>query len=220
MPCPFRHEGDVEPEIDPEVPWIRRWYERDINISRRVGWSGVLHDAFVYPFKELDHALQQIFPKEKLDGMDAGARMRAVLSEFVRSGGVYPPSDAKGDAGAGVDSVERPFQAFWPPVADKTFPGLYPPMDAMGEGGDQRPHQMFWAESALTEVVKPETGYGTVMPGGTPSGLPRTAEGGTMGGGYGGYSFMAETFQKMKELISPQVGFAGIPAFRQADPEL
>lgn len=44
MPCPFRHLGDTEP-AEPLGPGaspldrIIEWYVRDINISRRIGWT-------------------------------------------------------------------------------------------------------------------------------------------------------------------------------------
>lgn len=221
MPCPFQHEGEKEPprSAPPRGPyaWIKDWYLRDVNISRRVGWEGPTHDAFTFPFRAFDQALSRLVKKEKLDEVDVGWRMQRVLEEFERSRGVLMPRDAKGDVGGEVDSPaagsERPYAAFWPPVEDKTFPGLYAPKDPVGSGGDQRPYRMFWAEEALAETLTPEVGYGTVMPGGTPSGLPKTpGTGSGIQGGYGHYQTMTETFQKMRDLISPK--------FRQMDPEL
>ncbi len=210
MPCPFQHEGEPPRSPDPRGPfdWIKDWYLRDINISRRVGWSGPTHDAFVYPFKAFDRALQEVIPRRRLDGLDAGGRMQAVLEAYVSGrSGVYPPSDAKGDTGVEGDANERPYKAYWPPVEDKTLPGVYPPSDPKGSGGAERPYDFYWPEVALAETIKPEVGYGPSLPGGTPGGFPRPPgtgvpwSPGNIGGGRN--INMSEIFTQMKDLITP-----------------
>lgn len=208
MPCPFTHEGEKEPpkSRDPRTPfdWIKDWYLRDVNISRRVGWEGPTHDAFVYPFKAFDQALQRLIPKEQLDGMDVGGRFKEVLERFSKWQMVAE----------GRERYPRPepplAEGFWPPERDKSlveYTAVEPPPRL-----NKRIHDRYWAETALAETIKPELGRGIVLPAATPSGFPITpAEGGgtTFGGGFGGYNTMADTFQKMRDLITP--------SFRQSD---
>lgn len=216
MPCPMEHEGDQEPERTPKggpTDWIREWYLRDINISRRTGWKGEKHDQFVEWVNKLTG---EIFAPEKHPHMDAGTRFRSILQEFNRTGGVYPPSDAKGDSGGPQMRLgERPYEAFWPPVKDRSLPGLYQPKDPIGSGGDQRPYRMYWEESAFTEVAGEVMEYGNPMPGGTPSGIPRSP-------GFGaplGAPMLFDTWEKMKGLLGgggegPALSGGGIPAFK------
>lgn len=206
MPCPYQHQGEPEKAPSPRNPvdWIRDWYLRDVNISRRVGWSGEVHDAFVAPFGEVYRFADKIWPAEK-HSIYAGDVFKEVQVELAKQTGTYPPVDAKGDTtGSGL---ERPFEAFWPPVEDKSFPGLYPPNDPIGPGVNEKVYQMYWEEAALAEVIQPVlTGVQNPMPASTPAGY------GDFGSMFGGYYTMTETFQQARDLITP--------SFRQADPEL
>lgn len=195
MPCPYRHVGEpARPKRRGRNAWewVRDWYDQDIRISERTGWKGPTHDAFTYPFKELDKIFSKEWPQEKLDGMDAGARFKLMQEGFGEANGTYPPADPKGEGGE-----ERPFEAFWPPVKDQTFPGLYAPKDPVGSGGEQRPFRMFWEEAALTEEIQK---FQNPMPATTPSGL--TSQPGTGGGG--GYNTMTELFRAARDVITPK----------------
>lgn len=92
MPCPFHRDSEPPKSPEPRTPfdWVKDFYLRDINISRRVGWSGPTHDAFTYPFRAADRALQELVPRKRLDGMDAGARVMALLEEGAKKMGPEP----------------------------------------------------------------------------------------------------------------------------------
>lgn len=211
MPCPFQHEGEIEPpKSEPGNPfnWIKDVYLRDINISHRTGWSGPAHDRFVEPFGNV-YGFEDTPQKEEQHRSYPNEVFKEVLQEFGARTGTYPPADAY----ATNEDWERGVEMMWPPVADKTLTGLYPPRDAIGSGMDfQRPFQMHWEEVALATEV--ET-FQNPMPGSTPGGFPHVegpgSEPGTFGG-YGGYNTIADTFEKMRDLITPK--------FRQADLEL
>lgn len=217
MPCPFRHEGEQEPErsSEPGTPfdWIKHWYLRDINISRRVGWEGPTHDAFVAPFEAAYRFAQTRWPEKGGQPHMANDVFQEVLQEFGRRTGTYEPRDAKGDAPGG--GLERPFEAFWPPVEDKSFEGLYPPVDAIGEDREQRPYRMFWEEAAIAETVKPFGSLKTPSIANDPtrSGIPEVNVSPPRGFAGGGLIMdMSEMFGQALDLITP--------SFRQADPEL
>ncbi len=233
MPCPFNHapRGDTfVPSPEPRTPLGRAvdWYKRDVNISRRVGWEhGPPPKPIMQIVDQVDKWVNELWPTEKTDGMDVPEKVTAILRTW-QSAGVYPPADPKGEGGE-----ERPYEAFWPPVSDV---GIYAPVDPKGEGDPdrQRPYKAFW-EEALTTLIDEQVGFGTVMPGRTPSGfqgmpgeqvLPWT--------GAGGFLRMADTFERARDLISPRLDApitqgpmqrvgdpsSDIQPFRQADPTL
>lgn len=203
MPCPFRHEGEPEQKPGPRNPvdWIRDWYLRDVNISRRVGWSGPTHDAFVAPFAEAYRFADSVWPERRSGLMPStpDAVWSAVLTQFSNyvDGGVYDPSEiAAALVGPRKDTsfVEYADREAFQPHPKRGF-GPFLPL-----------------EEALAETFKPEVGMGPVMPGGTPSGIPRQPGTNTpWSGGFGHYQFMADTYQKAMELL---------PSFRQADVDL
>lgn len=141
MPCPMRHEGDQEPDRRPgprsPFDWVRDWYLRDVNISRRVGWSGPAHDAFVKPFEMVDTLLTELYPSEKFDGVDAGGRMAAIMQELPKRMGASPQE------------------------LDHSLTAIRDERTSAFDVVPTEPQEV--VEEALTEVIKPQ--YGTLLPG-------------------------------------------------------
>lgn len=227
----MRHEEDLEPPRtrEPRGPfdWAKDVYLRDINVSRRTGWKGKVHDAVVAPFVRGDKFLPKT-PKGR------GAPFTPMTSEAVQyvlertAAGIYAPRDAKGDTGVTGRGgpLERPYEALWPPVRNRTLPGVYPPPDPIGPGVDERVYQMYWTEMALAETMVPTGLPRLSWPsyGNDPlrSGVPEVNASPATGFAGGGYVMdMSERFNMVRDLISPtQSGSGGIPPFRKQDPNL
>lgn len=210
MPCPFRHEGEPAQEPNPRKPhdWIRDWYIRDVNISRRVGWSGRAHDAFVAPFAEAYRFADKVwtFEGHPSTSQDVFGEVLRKFSEAMETeyegfeqGGIYEP---------GPDRREM-----FPPVKDVSFVEFErPPHPKRGFG----PFAI--EEEAIAEVFKPVTPappLAVPSQGNDPirSGIPEvnvSPARGFAGGGY--FMNMSDRFNMAKDLITP--------AFRQADLEL
>lgn len=216
----MRHEEDLEPPRSPEprgpFDWAKDVYLRDINLSRRTGWKGKVHDFVVAPFTAGDKYLPKQPRAPYPPFITTSDSVQHVLERTAA--GVYPPKDAKGDTGLPGKGgpLERPYEALWPPVRDKTFPGLYPPPDPIGPGVDERAYQMYWTEAALAEtVVNPLWSQAAPTYGNDPlrSVIPEVNASPGSGFAGGGYIMdMSERFNMVKDLINPK--------FKQSDPDL
>ncbi len=222
MPCPFQHEGEPPQTDSPRNPfdWIRDWYLRDINLSRRVGWSGPTHDAFVAPFGALYNLVNARYVQgSKYDSgrppAAAALTSNDIFTEGLARFHAYNLQQQQFVQGSKFDPGPKPAPNVLP-TKDVSF------TEQLGYELSDYPGYPL-QERAIAEVFKPEVGMGPVLPGGTPSGIPRepgTSGGTPSGGGYGFYQFMTDTFREARDLITPSAGSGGIPAFRQADPTL
>jgi len=94
------HRGEDPPprtRVGGPLENLRRWYVRDINISRRIGWEhGGPPDRFVKIYEAVDELLKVFVPKQRLDAMDMGERFKELLQTMngvptPEQKGTFPP---------------------------------------------------------------------------------------------------------------------------------
>lgn len=122
MPCPFVHAGEAEPEpLGPGATPLDRiidWYVRDVNISRRIGWThGPPPEPVQRIYEWVNSALETFMPAERGHALPMGGKVEAILERLQPEPqkGAFPPLVNESMFGPEVN----------PPVPHGKRPGLF-----------------------------------------------------------------------------------------------